>query len=161
MADDQYDFESATICGNTFADLPGTPFSKQRNTEAMLTTLWPDTPAMLSRWSKYAVPRISDIETMPYDKRGTNDLYLGRYVSGKKEGFGVTVNSKEGVIIGEYRRGKLDGQAVTIQPEFVYIGGFTKGRRHGRGKLKCHGYFYRGTWCNGKRHGLGIERYTN
>ena len=93
--------------------------------------------------------------------KGEKNLYLGRYTSGKKEGFGITCNLTDGIVVSDYRKGKLDGQGVTIHPEYVYLGEFTKGRRQGRGKLKQHGYFYRGSWTNGKRDGMGSERYTN
>ena len=94
-----------------------------------------------------------------------NSIYKGSWNSqGKKEGFGIFLDSKGNKYVGEWKDDKFNGKGrlFSIQGDF-YEGYFVDGAMEGNGMFysKTIGYKYIGEFKNNKFHGLGKIIYDN
>jgi TonB family protein len=79
-------------------------------------------------------------------------LYEGEWPSG----YGVLYSYDDGLILGDFHKGKPHGQCVCYKPNGeVYCGDFKKGKATGNGKIyRDNGIVVAGGYKNGKYHGL-------
>ena len=94
-----------------------------------------------------------------------NSLYKGSWnIQGKKEGFGIFMDSKGNKYAGEWKDDKFNGKGrlFSINGD-VYEGNFKKGVIEGNGMFlsKTMGYKYLGEFKNHKFHGKGKLIYDN
>ena len=77
--------------------------------------------------------------------------YAGKWPAGT----GVLYSSKEGLVMGEFKKGKPQGECVCYRPSGeLYWGQYTKGKATGHGRLfRDNGIVFVGTFKNGKYHG--------
>ena len=120
-----------------------------------------------------------------------SSFYLGSFVNGVKEGYGITINkSKNTKYYGEFRNNvangygvfideadpskrifyygqfdneAMEGEGTYIFPDYdIYVGQRSKGKMHGNGIIYFrNGGFYKGDFENGKKAGYGIFSYAD
>ena len=79
-----------------------------------------------------------------------------RYEGEWPSGYGVLYSYEDGLILGDFRKGKPHGTCVCYKPNGeVYWGQFKNGKATGRGKIyRDNGIVVSGDYKNGKYHGL-------
>lgn len=79
-----------------------------------------------------------------------------RYEGEWPSGYGVLYSYEEGLVIGDFHKGKPHGKCVCYRPNGeVYWGEFKKGKATGNGKIyRDNGIVVAGEYKNGKYHGL-------
>lgn len=90
-----------------------------------------------------------------------NSLYDGDWKAGKWNGQGAYVNEKDS-IVGIWKDGELNGEAVIKTTEFIYQGECLGNLPDGLGTLVLKdSSYYAGEWISGKRDGYGDMIYSN
>ena len=79
-----------------------------------------------------------------------------RYEGEWPSGYGVLYSYEDGLIIGDFKKGKPHGEAVCYKPNGeVYWGEYKKGQATGKGKIyRDNGIVVSGDYKKGKYHGL-------
>lgn len=79
-----------------------------------------------------------------------------RYEGEWPSGYGVLYSYEDGLIVGDFKKGKPHGECVCYKPNGeVYWGQFKKGHATGMGKIyRDNGIVVAGEYKNGKYHGL-------
>lgn len=79
-----------------------------------------------------------------------------RYEGEWPSGYGVLYSYEDGLIIGDFKKGKPHGEAVCYKPNGeVYWGQYKKGKATGKGKIyRDNGIVVAGDYKKGKYHGL-------
>ena len=79
-----------------------------------------------------------------------------RYEGEWPSGYGVLYSYEDGLILGDFRKGKPNGECVCYKPNGeVYWGEFKKGKATGKGKIyRDNGIVVAGDYKNGKYHGV-------
>ena len=78
-----------------------------------------------------------------------------RYEGEWPSGYGVLYSYEEGLILGDFKKGRPHGEAVCYKPNGeVYWGQYKKGKATGKGKIyRDNGIVVAGDYKNGKYHG--------
>lgn len=100
----------------------------------------------------------------PKDGKGTwedakkGEKYIGTFVNGEKEGFGIQTLGNGEVYEGTFKKGKRHGKGVCSQPNGdVYNGDWVEGQKQGKGStIWAIGKQYIGDYVNGLEEGKGI-----
>jgi hypothetical protein len=79
-----------------------------------------------------------------------------RYEGEWPSGYGVLYSYEDGLVLGDFRKGKPNGECVCYKPNGeVYWGEYKKGKATGKGKLyRDSGIVIAGDYKNGKYHGI-------
>ncbi|GMH65407.1 hypothetical protein TrST_g10128 [Triparma strigata] len=93
---------------------------------------------------------------------GTKE-YLGNWVRGLREGWGVLTHPVGETYVGEFVSGKMEGVGrLTSANGDIYDGNFINGKYHGIGKFqKSNGDTFIGYSHEGDAEGLGVQVYAN
>ncbi len=87
--------------------------------------------------------------------------YKGEWVSNKFHGIGSLTKSDGSIYEGNFVRGKLHGNANITTKTHTYIGVVCHGSYHGRGVLVFEPGTYEGEFLYGLQHGTGTMSYKN
>lgn len=89
--------------------------------------------------------------------------FLGRFIDGVREGFGVEHFINDDVYEGQYQSSSRTGICRYLYSEsgFSYVGEFLNGLRSGFGNLKGPKLSYIGEFKHNKRHGIGYQTLGN
>jgi hypothetical protein len=100
-----------------------------------------------------------------YKFKKDNSIYKGSWnKKGKKEGFGIYINSTGDKYIGFFKNDLFNGKGCLINSNGNYFeGNFLNGKINGKGKLKLlkENYIYEGEFKEDKANGFGKENYNN
>ena len=79
-----------------------------------------------------------------------------RYEGEWPSGYGVLYSYEDGLVLGDFRKGKPHGECVCYKPNGeVYWGEYKKGKATGKGKIyRDNGIVVAGDYKNGKYHGV-------
>lgn len=94
---------------------------------------------------------------MAYNDSST---YKGDWVHGKWEGKGTYISATD-TIIGEWKRGKINGETSIKLFRLKYNGDCIDNRPDGFGTMQQSNFTYSGEWSEGKADGYGEINYAN
>lgn len=86
-----------------------------------------DFPQRIS--SEYNFIMSSTIHCIEYK----NGCYIGGVENNVEQGYGIYIDDKGYLYLGQWFNGKESGEGIWIQSEYVYIGNFSGGERDGQG----------------------------
>ncbi len=95
-----------------------------------------------------------------YDKKKTqnygSDVYYGQMKDGRRHGFGTYTQSGVRKYVGEWKKGKKDGNGIMTNGYFYhkYVGEWKNGEKHGQGTAtRANGTIHHsGEWINDLHH---------
>ena len=88
-------------------------------------------------------------------ERGYNYEYEGYFQNNFKHGFGCFNDWKNNKrYIGEWIRGKKNGQGKLYEKNKVFEGYWSENKKHGFGITQSKNVIYQGIYKNGKKHGV-------